>query len=444
MTAASSRIHTPLGWLTVLINVAYILYGYYGFAPPPEGMPTDWWHGRTFILDWESMGGYVDAPVMGALIWSLPSFAICLATFLTTRSAVARCISLYCAIASFLYGAAGFAAGAAWMLFSWRFTAVLDSIAFALAATLTSALLVGSWLRLSASLRAAIYLPVFVLVIAVVRGTTGTSEEGSFGVSPWPVFTTFGLDNAVFVLCGLLFATAIGVLSFSRDSFDSVSRVGLVIAIVLPGYLTSLRFPGMELEVLLSLALTAVLMIGLASFFRVESSEGGLGGRALRIALGAGLVFVPIVAGSAMARGDFAVNRYVRSPEVIDALQAHIKAEEYYPEKLEDLVKAGYLDASPRPRIGFGALETLGIVEPATYRYNEYGSSFVLEFDSSLWVQCQYSGHYYFDEEEEDYEDEEDDWEPEEPEWACLDKAPALLGEDEEEGADEFEDEWEE
>ena len=97
--------------------------------------------------------------------------------------------------------------------------------------------------------------------------------------------------------------------------------------------------------------------------------------------------------------------------------------------------------------IGFGVLETLGIVEPAAYRYNEYGSSFVLEFDSSLWVQCQYSGHYYFDEEE-DYEDEEDDWQPEEPTWSCLDKRPALLGEDEEAGAgeyDEYEDEdWDE
>ena len=77
-------------------------------------------------------------------------------------------------------------------------------------------------------------------------------------------------------------------------------------------------------------------------------------------------------------------------------------------------------------------------MEPAAYRYNEYGSSFVLEFDSSLWVQCQFSGHYYFDEEEEDYEDEEDDWEPEEPSWSCLDKRPALLGDDEAGDGDEY------
>ena len=56
------RVHAAVGGLTVLINLAYLVVGYYGFAPPPGGMPTDWWHGRTFILDWESMGGYVDAP----------------------------------------------------------------------------------------------------------------------------------------------------------------------------------------------------------------------------------------------------------------------------------------------------------------------------------------------------------------------------------------------
>ena len=132
------------------------------------------------------------------------------------------------------------------MMFSLQFTMVLDAIAFALAATLTSSLLAGSWLRLGMAARLATYLPVFLLVMAVIRGTTGTSEAGSFGVSPWPVFTTFGLDNAVFILCGLLFAAAVGVLSFAREEFDSVSRVGLVIAIVMPGYFTSLRFPGLE------------------------------------------------------------------------------------------------------------------------------------------------------------------------------------------------------
>lgn len=438
-TPAPSR--AGLGWLLVLLNLGYVTYGYYGFAPPPDGMPTDWWHGRTFILDWESMGGYVDAPVTGAAIWALPSALLCAVTFAVSRAALPRCLALYCAITSFLYGVAGFAAGSAWMLFSWRFTAVLDSIALALAATFTSALLVGSWLRLSPLVRTLIYLPIFLLIVSVVRGTTGTSEAGSFGVSPWPVFSTFALDNAVFVICGVLFATALGVLSFSRESFDGTSRVGLLAAIVMPAYFAFLRFPEIELAVLFAIAFATTVLIVLASFVRTAQAEGGLAGRALRIALGAALVFVPILSGSALAEGDYSLNRYVRSPKVIEALQAHIKAEEFYPEKLEDLVEAGYLDAPPRPRIGFAWLELVGLVEPAAYRYNEYGSSFVLEFDSTLWVQCQYSGHYYFDEEEEEYEDDEDDWEPEEPEWSCLDKRPALFGEEAAEG-DEYGDDY--
>ncbi len=437
---ATAAIHTPVGWLVVLLNIAYVVYGYYGFAPPPDGMPTDWWHGRTFILDWESMGGYVDAPITGAAVWSIPSLVLAIVSFATTRSAVARCISLYCAIASFLCAAAGFAAGTAWMLFSWQFTAVLDAVAFSLAATLTSALLVGSWLKLGTALRCAIYLPFFLVVMAAVRGATGTSESGSFGVSPWPVFTTFALDNAVFVLCGLLFATAIGMLALSRARFDGVSAVGLLLAASLPVCLASMRFPGLDLAIEVALAATALAMSALAAFVLVERSEGGATGRGLRIGLGAALVFLPIVSGSALARGDFSANRYVLSPRVIDALQAHIKAEEFYPEKLEDLLTTGYLETSPHPRIGFGLLETFGIAEPAAYRYNEYGSSFILEFDSSLWVQCQFSGNYYFDDEEEEY-DEEEDWEPETPEWSCLDKRPALWTDEESEGGD-FEDEY--
>ncbi|MCP5045053.1 MAG: ATPase, partial [bacterium] len=48
------------------------------------------------------------------------------------------------------------------------------------------------------------------------------------------------------------------------------------------------------------------------------------------------------------------------------------------------------------------------------------------------------------DEEEEVYEDDED-WEEEESEWSCLDKRPALMGDDsvEEEGSDdEYQDEY--
>ena len=77
----------------------------------------------------------------------------------------------------------------------------------------------------------------------------------------------------------------------------------------------------------------------------------------------------------------------------------------------------------PKPRVGFQFLELIGLADEVKYRYNEYGSSFILEFDASLWTQCSYSGNYYFDEEEEEEVEEE-----EEPEWSCLNKSPALFG----------------
>ncbi|MCP5039947.1 MAG: hypothetical protein GY944_02885 [bacterium] len=443
--AGATRVHTLLGWLTVAANLAFTGWSYYGYAPPPEGMPTDWWHGRTFILDWESMGAYVDAPLTGAALWTIPAAVICIATFFTTRSAIARLLSLTCAITCFFYAAAGFAAGTVWMLFSWRLTAVMELTALALAATSTSALLAERWLKLGWGPRLFVYVPLFFIIMAAVRGATGTNEALSFGVSPWPILTTFGLDNVVFVLCGLLFATAIGVLALSRDRLDQVARAGLVIAVVLPGLWIQLRLPGLHPWTLFAVTLAVVVMVGAASFFRASDSEGGLVGRGFRIALGAALVFVPILSGSALAKGDFAVNRYVLSPVVIEALQAHIKAEEFYPEKLEDLVEGGYVDEAPKPHVGFDVLEQLGLADPVAYRYNEYGSSFVLEFDSSLWVQCQYSGNYYFDDEEEEVYEDDEDWEEEESEWSCLDKRPALMGDDsvEEEGSDdEYQDEY--
>jgi hypothetical protein len=152
------------------------------------------------------------------------------------------------------------------------------------------------------------------------------------------------------------------------------------------------------------------------------------------------LVALPIFAGRSLAAGDYTLNRYVRAPLVIEALQQHIESEEFYPETLDGLVEAGYFDQTPKPRIGFGVLETLGLVDEVKYRYNEYGSSFVLEFDSSFWVQCSYSGNYYFEEDEEEFDEEDEDYANEEPVWTCLDKRPALI----EEGAGEEEDEEEE
>lgn len=427
--AMKSRRHW--GWLSVLLNFVYTTFGYYGFAPPPEGMPTNWWHGRTYILDFESMGGYIDDPLTGALLFAFPAMVICLATFLTHDSAIVRMLSLASTIISTLFAVAGFGAGPPWALFSWRFTAVLALTGLSLAAAAAAPLLVKSWLRLSSPARFIVYFPVFFCAMATVRGATGTNEHLTFMMSPWPVFTTMGLDSFVLVVAGFLFSTALGVLSLARRKFDAAALAGIAVAVYLPILWVERAWGAMGLpELTIGLAIPSVVvaaaLIAACSLYRQSNDRREtLLNRGLHLGLGATLVFVPVFAGHALAAGDYAVNRFVRAPKVIDALQQHIVAEEFYPETLDDLVAAGYLGTSPRPRIGFGFLEYVGLADEVKYRYNEYGSSFILEFDSSFWVQCAYSGNYYFDDEEEDFEDEE--YEEEVPDWTCLNKSPALF-----------------
>lgn len=439
-TADAPRNHSPLGWLSVLINAAYAVYGYYGFAPPPGGMPTDWWHGRTFILDFESMGGYVDNPLMGAIVYALPAAVVCAITFYSMRSVIGRLASLWCLLASFLYAASGFAASAPWVLFSWRFTAALELIALSLAATLMSGLLVKSWLRYGAAARALIYLPIFIAIIAAVRGATGTSEQMAFMVSPWPIFTTYGLETGASLVAVFIISIALGLLTLSRGTIDLAAVAGLAIAIACPAIWIGLGESEITFDVIspLFLCALAAALIGACSVVRSDGKRRqALVMRGFHLGLGGVLGFVPIYSGHALAAGDYSYNRFVQAPQVIEALQSHIKKEEFYPEKLADLVEAGYLDEAPKPRTGFALLETLGLADEVKYRYNEYGSSFILEFDARFWVQCAYSGNYYFDEEEdgEEYEDEE-------PTWSCLDKSPLLTGGDEA-GEEEYEDEYE-
>jgi hypothetical protein len=263
--------------------------------------------------------------------------------------------------------------------------------------------------------------------------------------------TTFGLETGVLVTATFLFAIALGVVSVSRGRLDAVAIVGVLLAVALPGAFVALGDSELPSRWGLGASLFAAGLVAVCSIHR-----SGAGGRAARrnllltrgyhAGLGAVLVAVPIFAGHSLAQGDYALNRYVRAPGVIDALQQHIKAEEVYPETLAGLVEAGYFEQTPKPRVGFGVLETLGLADEVKYRYNEYGSSFVLEFDSSFWVQCSYSGNYYFEEDEEAFDEEDEEYANREPEWTCLDKRPALIeegteGEEDEEG---YEEEYEE
>jgi hypothetical protein len=432
-----------MGWAFLLAGIGYTTYAYYGLAPPPGGLPTDWWHGHTFMLDWPVVGGWVDAPTYGSLMLSLPAILCCVGVFFGTRSALARTLSLACAFSVFFFAACAFRAPEGWEFFSWRLTAIFVLSGLSLSAAILSPLLVKSWLRLPVWLQVLIYAPLFVLLMAVVRGATGTDEEMAFLVSPWPAWTVFALERGVILICGFLLASGIGVISLS-GGFKKDVRVaaGTLAALALPGSWIAIFSDTPSVGGFFTLAAATAALLGLGLISGAPDRRRALGRRGLHLVLGAVMAFVPIFTGQRLAASDKEANLHVLAPQLTEALQKHIEKEESYPSDLAALVPE-YLDEYPRPRIGFALVGWLGLESPAAYRYNEYGSSYVLEFDGPLWTQCAYSGQYYFEEEEEDYEDEEGYFD-EEPSWSCPEKTPPLFSSaagNEEERIEDFEDE---
>jgi hypothetical protein len=102
---------------------------------------------------------------------------------------------------------------------------------------------------------------------------------------------------------------------------------------------------------------------------------------------------------------------------VIDTLQVHYEREFIYPERLEELVGSGDLTELPRPQIGFSFLSQ------QDFRYQSFGTSYVLEFSAPRWIQCAYNPPYLDEYEEEEEEEELEDLGGS---WSCPSKPPEL------------------
>jgi hypothetical protein len=118
------------------------------------------------------------------------------------------------------------------------------------------------------------------------------------------------------------------------------------------------------------------------------AGPAGLAARARALALGALLVGAPLLAGQALARIDYHVTRERRARAIIDALARHAEREALYPDSLAGLVRAGDLAAVPAPAIGFGFLGA------SAFRYQSFGSSYLLEFAAPRWVECAFTPPY--------------------------------------------------
>ena len=435
-------------WIALILSIGYATFLHQGLGAPPGGFPSEWWHPTQYLLLSPTVGGWADIPVSGTLRLGVPAALLALVVFLGTRSSTARALSLTVFISSVAFSYVGLAIEGLWEFFQWRLSLVLVWIGLALGFALQAPALARAWLRRSPAIQALLYLPTAFLVIAVIRNATGTDESLFSNFSPWPIIPVFGLEIGAYTIVGALVAMSIGVGALTQvGKRSAVVVAGILVAILFPAIWLSARFPIAESGVLAGIALVSAIVVALASITRGGNRHAKLVSRAGHLALGVALVAMPLFTGRAWANADYTLNKFVRAKIATQALAARYEKEGLYPDRLDTLIEEGYLDAIPRPRVGFDFLYDVNFLEPIEFSYRGLGSSYVLEFVSTEWIQCAYNPPWdptaeYFGDEEYDEDDEELAEEDDESgeAWSCPDTRPALWGNEETRGEDEYDD----
>jgi hypothetical protein len=435
-TAKASK-PTPLpaaaGWVLLVVLLAYTLFVHQGLGAAAGGVPTEWFHPTGFLLDWDIVGSAIDSPIRGVATVGLPAALLAVFVFLGTHSAVARALAISCVVSVSLFAFYGLAALRVWEFFHWRASVIIATAGLAIGFTLAAPLLCESWLKRHWSVKLLTYLPVCFAVIANIRNATGTDEKLFFNLSPWPALPVLGLEIGSYTIVGVLFGMAVGVAALS----DARRRPAIAVAGALAALVVSVvwfyaRFSNTDLPRLAVLAVITAVAVGLASITRGGDRRGSLMRRARHLALGAALVTLPLLGGRALANSDYTSNRLVHAQTIIDALAAHMKDKEEYPDRLEQLAEEGYLEEVPLPRVGFDIFYNLGLLKRSEFSYRSLGSSYILEFVSTEWVQCAYNPPWEDDYEYEEEEAEEgeaekaEEYEEEEEAWSCPDTRPEL------------------
>jgi hypothetical protein len=437
---AAARSRTELlCWIFALLALLYAFAIHHGIGPAPMTAELEWYQPRGFLIRWSWLAWAFETTRRAMLVLSLPALALGIAVFLSGRSAVARGLALSSIVATLLFVFYGDAAVRVWEFFHWRGSAVLALTSLVVGFALAAAFLAASWLRLGWALRLLVYIPIFFSVVAFVRNATGTDPNLPFAISPWPVVPVFAIEvGALFVMVWLLGA-ALGVggiaLARSRESGSALAPIagGIVLGIGVPVALLAM---GSALSLLPFkagsgtlgfVAVACAIAIALSSAIGARSPEA-LRVRTRHLAVGAALIALPLLTSQVWARWDYYWTREHRAREIIDAMERYLEKEDLYPDELEDLVKAGYLDEIPEPTIGFGFLYD------GHFRYRSFGSSFILEFPAPRWVECAYTPPYDEDEEDDGADDfdqtyglaEEDGGDSLDEAWSCPEKPPEL------------------
>jgi hypothetical protein len=395
---AAARGRAALGWALTGLALVWAAFLHHGLGPYPDGA-LEPWSPREFLLRQSWITPFEESPALGVAAFSLPAALLFAAAVWLTRSAVARTLALAAVFASALFAFYGLRepGPSIWNFFGWRGSAVMAGLALLLAATVNAPLLARSWLRLPTAGRVAVYLPVLIGGIMMMRNVTGTDPTLRFAISPWPVVPLFGAKIGSVAVLGVIAGMAFAAWSFAAGG--AARRIGgVVVALLIPALWFKAWHGSFPTRGMMAMTVVAAVFVA-ASLWAGRSDALTL--RARHLAWGFLLALVPLAVGEAWANFDYTRTREGTARVVIDALAEYYDAQQEYPEELSQLVEGGYLERVPKPQIGFS------FIESQEFQYQSFGTSYNLEFSSPDWVQCAYNPAW--SEDYDDYEDEEEE-----------------------------------
>lgn len=403
----NARCQARGSWTICALLTGYTAFLYLGLGPAPDSMSPAAWEPSGFLREVGFVESLFEHPLVAiAGLSAIPAAGA--AVVLLGPSALAAAVACSCFVTSLIFSFYGLTGALrVWSFFGWRGSWVILISGIAVGVALSAPLLAARGWRLPVAIRWLVYTPICFATIALIRNVTGTDERLPFNLSPWPAIDVLALEIAVYSIVGVMIGGAVGAGLCAKLVDRPVLRAASVAcASLLPVLWFVARFDHTGPRALLvglaiSLAIvTAIVRIGVTSERELESRAGSL-------ALAAALVALPIMAGSSLAEGDHAVSRHVRARAIIDALADHYDEHEAYPDELQELIDEGRLEQLPAPRVGFAVFPAIGWTEAPAFRFQNLGSSYLLEFASTEWVMCSYSPAWRgLDDEEEEFEDE--------------------------------------
>jgi hypothetical protein len=423
VNASSSPTRVAAGFGLLALLLAYAIFVHHGVGPVRDPLRFAWYQPRGFFFEWMSTDALTSSLWNGLVGFGGTALLLAAGVWLTLRSALARLAAAWAVLFVLLCVYYGIEADGIWRFFHWRGSGVMALLALVVAGAGTSPWLAGAAERTPWPLRLALYAPVVIGVLALMRNATGTDHSLQFALSPWPVVPVFGLEVLVPAVSFVIAVVALGR-ALVGGLVEPLALLGVSCALVLVAIATLAGWASVDASADWKLPAAALCIAGLGLVAAPARAQAGH-----LAAVGALATTIPVLVGMAIVERDYTFTRDARATQITEALQAYYDREEEYPDKLTELVERDLLEAVPVPRVGFS------FIEEQEFVFQNFGISYLLEFSTPRWVQCAYNPPYQDeegfedepDDDDEGFEEEQDDDEGDLPgSWSCPSKPPEL------------------